>query len=140
MRYVFILMGLAVFIAVAISSPFGAMDKLKANVLEAISPPSEEEKLIESIQSNYSALETFFVETAPGLTGKTLTAKQREALQGATQAFTETKEMLTNLEQAEEANRPGIIQTIVKKLLTDSGSSIEPTAIPSHCRLECSAQ
>ena len=115
------------------------MDSTKNKLSSTIFPKSENEILIDKVESDYNFLDKFFAESAPKiLQSKDVAEKDKEAVRQAATKFEDAKKSIQII-KAIEKNDKGIIEKLVDKIFNnDSALTPEATYIPAQCRLECS--
>lgn len=121
----------------------GILDNLKKRAYEFVFPPSKNEILINNLNSNYDLLDRFFSNSSDTiLNSKDIPANKKEAFKQALDAFNKTKGQVKILGVEVVKNQPGILESLITKVLDidNAGNSInpDPTHIPPSCRLECS--
>lgn len=136
MGYVASLIIAAATLAAFTIGPFhGTYDRLKARVITIAAPASQQEKLISTLQQKQQVLGAFLANSAS--TAKSLAPKDRDTYQKALDSFNESKSLLTDLAAKAREENPGIVQTVIKKLLAPDTRPAEPTSIPPGCNLVC---
>ncbi|HAU07946.1 MAG: hypothetical protein UW46_C0001G0102 [Candidatus Yanofskybacteria bacterium GW2011_GWF1_44_227] len=127
-------------------------DGLISNIGEGFKdliPKSENEIIIESINSTSRTLEDFFNNSANQiLSAKDVSTEDKEALKKSIQAFVESKDLNAKIEtklKSEESQ--GLVSKIVDKVIGIGTSSInnattnnnppETTYIPPQCKMVC---
>jgi len=109
------------------------VNRLKGNITEFSFPKNQNEIVINKVQEQYKTMERFFGTSANELIkSKTVPEKEKEAIREAFQAFQETKELITELEQQTDTN---IVETAIKKIL--KLDQADPTSIPPQCQVVC---
>lgn len=118
------------------------LDDFKQKAYEFVFPPSENEILVDKLNSSYDLLDKFFSKSSDKiLNSKNTSAEEKEALRQAVDAFNETKNQVKILGAKVVKNEPGILESLIKKTLglenIDNANNPDPTHIPPSCRLEC---
>jgi len=109
------------------------VNRLKGNITEFSFPKNQNEIVINKVQEQYKTMERFFGTSANELIkSKTVPEKEKQAIREAFQAFQETKELITELEEQTDTN---IVETAIKKVLKLDQAS--PTSIPPQCQVVC---
>ena len=122
-----------------------AFNNFKNKTYDFIFPESENEIMIDNLNSNYDLLDRFFSKSSDTiLKSKDIPENQKNEFKQAIKAFNETREQIKTLSAEAVKNNPGVLETIVKKTLgleekprEASAGDPDPTYIPPQCRLEC---
>lgn len=132
----------------------GTFEKTRASIVDYVTPRTQTEIIIDNLAPSHQALERFFTQTAPEvIKSRTLSAQEQRELESAIEAFSESRQAIEDIRQAERSEN-GVTETIVKKLLnmettprplTSPSPSASPaisttpaaTPVPPHCRVEC---
>ncbi len=134
------LIGLFLILAVVFSATSGSnlLGDLKNKVTETIFPKSQTEITVENLRNDYRTLGDFFSNTAPAIVNsKGTSSETRSALEKAAQAFENSEQLVSELEQL-TADDKNILEAAVEKILgLDEKQTLEPTSIPPQCKLVC---
>lgn len=119
-------------------------DDFKKKTYEFLFPKSENEILIDNLNSNYNLLDRFFSQSSHSiLNSKDISRNDKEKFKQALEVFNKTKDQLKVLSLETVKNKPGILESFIRKTLDldDTDKNIntdpDPTYIPPACRLEC---
>lgn len=120
----------------------GIIDDFKNKAYEFVFPPSENEILVDNLNSNYNLLDKFFSKSSDKILNlKDIPVEEKEALKQAVDAFNKTKSQIKILGAEVVKKEPGILESLIKKTLglenIDNTNNPDPTHIPPSCRLEC---
>lgn len=128
---------------------FGAMGNALGNFKdkthEFIFPKSDNEILVNNLNSNYNLLDRFFSESSDSiLSSKDISDNEKTTFKEAAKAFSESKDQIKVLDAEIKRSEPRLAETVVKKILDimlpdqNKNNSPEPTYIPPNCNLVCS--
>jgi len=90
--------------------------------------------MLDQLQERQRILGAYFGQASANIS-KNTSAKERETIKQAAEIFKESESLVAELQQQIQEDQPGIIQTIVKKLIPDQKPG--PTSIPPQCELVC---
>ena len=138
------LIGLFVILAVIFSSTGGnhlvgdLWNQLKGKTIQTLFPLTEKEILINNLNSDYQTLDNFFSGSAANiLNSKTVSKEDKANIVKALGAFSNSKNLISNLGNLEKKDKSLVKALIDKVLNLDESPSPEPTNIPPQCHLEC---
>ena len=105
---------------------------------------SENEILIDNLNSNYNLLDRFFSESSDAiLDSKDISGEEKESFKQALKTFNKTKEQVKTLSGEVAKNRSGIVESLIKKTfglddtVENNVNNPDPTYIPPNCNLVC---
>lgn len=134
------LIGLFLVLAIIFSIASGSdlVGGFKNKLTETIFPKSQTEITVENLKNDYEALGDFFTNSAPEiLNSKGVSSENKAAIQKAAAAFSNSKQLVNNLEKLTKDDK-GILEAAVEKILgLDEKPTLEPTSIPPQCKLVC---
>lgn len=121
------------------------LNNFKKRTYDFVFPLSENEILVDNLNSNYNLLDKFFDKSAKDiLNSKDIPADKKEEFKKALEVFNKTKDQIKVLGNQAVKKEP-LIESLIKKTLglepsnqeVNTNTGIEPTYIPASCRLEC---
>lgn len=121
-----------------------AIESLKDKTYNFVFPKSDNEILVENLNSSYSLLDRFFSKTSDAvLKSKDISESEKESFKQALETFQNTKNQIKILSTEAVKNEPGIIKSLIKKTIdfvlphqSENGNP-DPTHIPPSCTLVC---
>ena len=120
-----------------------AFSNFKEKTFEFVFPKSENEILIDNLNSNYNLLDRFFSKSSDSiLKSKDIPESEKEALKQAVEVFQKTKDQVKTISTEAVKSNPGTIESLIKKTLglensNPNSDNPDPTYIPPNCNLVC---
>ena len=138
------LIGLFLVLAIVFSVASGSdlVGNLKHKITETIFPKSQTEITVENLKNDYETLGDFFSNSVPAiLSSKDVSAQDKAVLKKAVAAFSNSKNLVGDLEQLTKEDE-GILEAAIEKILGldekhPPAGGLEPTSIPPQCKLVC---
>lgn len=113
-------------------------NKTAGKIKEFTFPKTQKEIVIDNLNSQYDLLDRFFSDTALNLLqNESIPAKDKKAVQNAIQSFSDSKNLISQIESLTKKDN-GLAKSLIKKvfdLAPESGP--DPTHIPPNCNLVC---
>ena len=142
------ILGLILILSIIFSAAAGTnlisdlWDKVMGKFNEFAFPKTQKEIVIDNLNSQYDLLDRFFSDTALDLLqNKSISNKDKKAIQNAIRSFGSSKDLVTQIENLAK-NDKSITKALIEKVFdlnpdAEPGPEPEPTHIPPNCNLVC---